>query len=74
MKVKQFKSSGEVRRELSLLYSQVKSDTLVFKKAEVMKGLLNAILISISVDIKEKNLQAQQNLLEEIQGVRGGNK
>lgn len=71
MKIRQFHSSGEVRKELSLLYSSVKNDTLPLKKAETLKGLLNAILISLSVEIKEEELQVQQNLLNQIQQVRG---
>lgn len=70
MNVKQFKSSKECRKELSLLYSQVKNDILGYRKAEVLKGILNAILISINVDIKEQELQVQQDLLLQIEGAR----
>ena len=48
----------------------VKADSLPFRKAECLKGILNAILISISVDIKEQELQVQQDLLLQNEGAR----
>lgn len=72
MRVKQFKTSGAVRRELSQLYSQVKTGELEIKKADSLKGLLYAILTSIQVDLKEREVIAQENLFNEIQQAKGG--
>ena len=72
LKVKQFRTSAEIRRELSLLYSQVKKGELDIRKADSLKGLLYAILTSVQVDLKEREVQAQENLFNEIQQVRRG--
>jgi hypothetical protein len=70
-KVKQFTSGGEVRRELSLLYDKVKRDEIPLKKAETMKGILYAVLTSVSIELKEKEIQTQEELIQEIRKVKG---
>ncbi|WP_339232721.1 hypothetical protein MKY25_03800 [Geobacillus sp. FSL W8-0032] len=59
---KHFRTSADIRRELTHLYYLVEQDEIDRKKAETMKGILNSIQQSIYGELKEKEIQEMERL------------